>query len=90
MKKKQNDIEEPLTSQPDTTEVVIADLLLECFKPGKKVLFDYSHSTLYVFNKLQKIYPSSLYTAHDVYVALKELGYVYENIGGEWEWLFML
>ncbi len=43
-----------------------------------------------VFEKLQAFYPSHTYTSHMVYLALKELGYVYADPFQEMNyiWLF--
>lgn len=72
---------------PSESEILIHDMLSEKYSPGGRYDFDESQTTHQIFNKLQQINPSNDYDAHDVYVALKEQGYIYDNIAGEWEWL---
>lgn len=77
------------TSDPHFDELMVQ--LSEYLKPAQT--FDEAGlklTTKEVFDRLQALYPSDSYTAHEVYLALKELGYVHADPFNDlrYVWLF--
>jgi len=89
MKEKQNkeqDEQEPVNQQElnDTLQ----ELLKQNFPKGTKANFTAALSTQQIFIRVKSIYPYEL-TSHDVYDALKSMGYVFADVGGELQWLLI-
>jgi hypothetical protein len=80
-------IDEPIKERSDI-ELKLTDIITRNFLPGHKSHFEKSMTTLEVTNYLQRICPGE-YTGFDVYQLLNDLGFVYVDIGGESEWLFL-